>query len=82
MRYGSKAALRRRHDASVFLYAIDLIELNGDDLRRDPLQVRKRIDRLLITGRDRPLAFVGKPLCFRTINPPLRNRLNVSVTFR
>jgi hypothetical protein len=23
-----------RHDASVFLYAFDLIELNGDDLRR------------------------------------------------
>jgi bifunctional non-homologous end joining protein LigD len=30
----------RRHDASVFLYAFDLIELNGD-LRRDPLEVRK-----------------------------------------
>jgi len=26
---------------SVFLYAFDLIELNGDDLRRDPLEVRK-----------------------------------------
>src|SRR5262249_50227992 len=25
----------RRHDASVFLYAFDLIELNGDDLRRE-----------------------------------------------
>jgi bifunctional non-homologous end joining protein LigD len=31
----------RRHDASVFLYAFDLIQLNGDDLRRDPLEVRK-----------------------------------------
>jgi bifunctional non-homologous end joining protein LigD len=31
----------RHHDASVFLYAFDLIELNGDDLRRDPLEVRK-----------------------------------------
>jgi bifunctional non-homologous end joining protein LigD len=31
----------RRHDATVFLYAFDLIELNGDDLRRDPLEVRK-----------------------------------------
>jgi bifunctional non-homologous end joining protein LigD len=31
----------RRHDASVFLYAFDLIELNGDDLRRDPLESRK-----------------------------------------
>jgi bifunctional non-homologous end joining protein LigD len=31
----------RHHDADVFLYAFDLIELNGDDLRRDPLVVRK-----------------------------------------
>jgi bifunctional non-homologous end joining protein LigD len=31
----------RRHDSSVFLYAFDLIELNGDDLRRDPLEGRK-----------------------------------------
>src|SRR5438067_3307694 len=31
----------RRYDASVFLYAFDLIELSGDDLRREPLQVRK-----------------------------------------
>ena len=25
----------------MFLYAFDLIELNGDDMRRDPLEVRK-----------------------------------------
>jgi hypothetical protein len=25
----------RQHDGSVFLYAFDLIELNGDDLRRN-----------------------------------------------
>jgi hypothetical protein len=31
----------RRHDASVFLYAFDLIELNGDDLLHNPLVVRK-----------------------------------------
>jgi bifunctional non-homologous end joining protein LigD len=31
----------QHHDGSVFLYAFDLIELNGDDLRRDPLNVRK-----------------------------------------
>ena len=30
----------RSYDSTVFLYAFDLIELNGDDLRRDPLQVR------------------------------------------
>jgi ATP-dependent DNA ligase len=34
--------IRYRHqDGSVFLYAFDLIELNGDDLRRGPLEVRK-----------------------------------------
>jgi bifunctional non-homologous end joining protein LigD len=31
----------RQQDGDVFLYALDLIELKGDDLRRDPLQVRK-----------------------------------------
>jgi bifunctional non-homologous end joining protein LigD len=31
----------RRADGHVFLFAFDLIELNGDDLRRDPLEVRK-----------------------------------------
>jgi bifunctional non-homologous end joining protein LigD len=31
----------RRHDDRVFLYAFDLIALDGDDLRRDPLEVRK-----------------------------------------
>jgi bifunctional non-homologous end joining protein LigD len=30
-----------RANGSVFLYAFDLIELNSDDLRRDPLEVRK-----------------------------------------
>jgi bifunctional non-homologous end joining protein LigD len=31
----------RRHDADVFMWAFDLIELDGDDLRGDPLAVRK-----------------------------------------
>jgi bifunctional non-homologous end joining protein LigD len=31
----------RHHDESVFLYAFDLIELNDDDLRPDPLEARK-----------------------------------------
>jgi bifunctional non-homologous end joining protein LigD len=34
--------IRHRHyDDCVFLYAFDLIELNGDNLRRGPLNVRK-----------------------------------------
>jgi bifunctional non-homologous end joining protein LigD len=31
----------RSHDTSVFMYAFDLIELDGDDLRREPLDIRK-----------------------------------------
>ena len=31
----------RHHDTDVFLYAFDLIELDGNHLRRDPLAVRK-----------------------------------------
>src|SRR5262245_27833590 len=38
----------RRHDGKVFLYAFDLIELDGDDLRREPLDVRKATLRSLL----------------------------------
>jgi bifunctional non-homologous end joining protein LigD len=31
----------RRHDAAVTLCAFDLLELDGDDLRREPIEVRK-----------------------------------------
>jgi ATP dependent DNA ligase domain len=38
----------RRQDAAVFLFAFDLIELNGQDLRREPIESRKReLGRLL-----------------------------------
>jgi bifunctional non-homologous end joining protein LigD len=34
--------LRRQRDGSrVFLYACDLLELNGCDLRREPIEARK-----------------------------------------
>ena len=39
----------RRHDEAVFLYAFDLIELNGDDLRH-PLEVRKATLASLLSG--------------------------------
>jgi bifunctional non-homologous end joining protein LigD len=32
----------RSHDPEVFLVAFDLLELDGQDLRREPLEVRKR----------------------------------------
>ena len=48
--------LRNRRDASVFLYAFDLIELDGADLRREPLEVRKAT---LVSVRQRPSAAFG-----------------------
>ena len=33
----------RRYDSTVFMWAFDLIELDGDDLRLDPLEMRKAI---------------------------------------
>ena len=33
--------LRMRRDTAVFLYAFDLLELDGVDLRRNPIEVRK-----------------------------------------
>ena len=32
----------RRQDGAVFLFAFDLLELNGQDLRREALEIRKR----------------------------------------
>ena len=32
---------RRAHGA-VFLFAFDLLEINGQDLRREPIEIRKR----------------------------------------
>src|SRR5262249_60323622 len=33
----------RRDDRRVFLYAFDLIDLNGEDLRREPIERRKAV---------------------------------------
>ena len=43
--------LRYRHaDTSVFLYAFDLLELDGQDLRREPLETRKATRASLLRG--------------------------------
>jgi bifunctional non-homologous end joining protein LigD len=47
----------RRHDGDVFLYAFDLIELNGDDMRRDPLEVRKATLRSVLAKASLGLRF-------------------------
>jgi hypothetical protein len=36
-----QALRRRQNEAQAFLYAFDLLELDGTDLRREPLEVRK-----------------------------------------
>ena len=36
-----QALRRRRNEPDAFLYAFDLLELNGTDLRREPIEVRK-----------------------------------------
>jgi bifunctional non-homologous end joining protein LigD len=44
----------RRHDASVFMWAFDILELNGDDLRREPLERRNAaLERADRSGRAR-----------------------------
>jgi bifunctional non-homologous end joining protein LigD len=47
----------RQHDGDVFLYAFDLIELNGDDMRRDPLEVRKATLRSMLAKAGLGLRF-------------------------
>ena len=47
----------RRHDGDTFLYAFDLIELNGDDMRRDPLEVRKATLRCMLAQAGLGLRF-------------------------
>jgi len=36
-----QALRRRQNEAQAFLYAFDLLELDGTDLRREPIEVRK-----------------------------------------
>jgi bifunctional non-homologous end joining protein LigD len=42
------------YDASVFMWAFDLIELNGEDLRRNPLEMRKATLDVLLGRRAAP----------------------------
>jgi bifunctional non-homologous end joining protein LigD len=47
----------RQHDGDMLLYAFDLIELNGNDLRRDPLEVRKATLRSMLAKTGLGLRF-------------------------
>ena len=48
---------RKREDRHVFLRAFDLLELNGTDLRREPLEVRKATLDSLLRPRHAGLQF-------------------------
>jgi hypothetical protein len=60
--------LVRHHKANqrIFLYAFDLIELNGDDLRRDPLEGRKGRGFLAVPG---PIVGAGLPGLLLVVRP-------------
>jgi bifunctional non-homologous end joining protein LigD len=46
------ATLRqRRNEASAFLYAFDPLELDGTDMRREPIEVRKTLASILRKSR-------------------------------
>ena len=47
----------RRRDDSTFLYGLDLIELNGSDLRHDPLEVRKAMLASIVAKAQRGIQF-------------------------
>jgi hypothetical protein len=47
----------RRNDAEVFIWAFDLIELNGDDLRRDAISVREAMLESLLARPDQGIRF-------------------------
>jgi bifunctional non-homologous end joining protein LigD len=44
----------RQHDRTVILYAFDLLELDGEDLRREPVEVRKATLAGLLRRHGRP----------------------------
>jgi bifunctional non-homologous end joining protein LigD len=48
---------KRKDDASAFLYAFDLVLLNGHDLRREPVEVRKAALEKLLRQRHHGIRF-------------------------
>jgi ATP-dependent DNA ligase len=55
---------RRRNEVDAFLYAFDLLELDGTDLRREPIETRKAT---LAASCARPGAASGSMSTWRTI---------------
>jgi bifunctional non-homologous end joining protein LigD len=56
-----KLLIRHRTYGSAQLYAFDLLEVDGDDLRREPIETRKRALNQLL-GSDRAGLLVSQPI--------------------
>ena len=48
---------KRKNDSSVFLYGFDLVQLNGHDLRREPLEARKAALEKLLRRKPQGIRF-------------------------
>ena len=57
----------------VFLYAFDLLELDGTDLRREPIETRKATLASLLRGASRPAIQPDRPPGRRGLPPCLQN---------
>jgi bifunctional non-homologous end joining protein LigD len=56
-----KLLIRKRRYRSAQLYAFDLLELDGEDLRREPIERRKRVLEQLL-GQDRAGLLISQPI--------------------
>jgi len=50
---------RQQHGRAVALCAFDLIELDGEDLRREPIETRKSTLKSLLRGKHTGIAFIS-----------------------
>jgi bifunctional non-homologous end joining protein LigD len=55
--FALQAALAKKHAPAAFLYAFDLLHLNGEDLRARPLTERRELLEDLLTNATRPIRF-------------------------
>jgi bifunctional non-homologous end joining protein LigD len=53
--------IRKRRCASAQLYAFDLLEVDGEDLRGEPIKARKRVLTQLL-GNDRAGLLISQPI--------------------
>jgi hypothetical protein len=56
---------RQRHSSDVVLCAFDLIELDGEDLRREPIETRKSTLKSLLRGKHRVQRALHRGWCDR-----------------